>query len=107
MKRLNSVRNSECELEVVECDCGFHLGIDATYLDQVEDCVVNCPACDSTIDTSEVFPARPCETAVKLHIYLPGEYTQEGANDLLNELLGETIGVNIHEVEVRYEDDED
>lgn len=39
MKRLKSVENDQVQLEVMECDCGFHLGIDATYLVQVGDCV--------------------------------------------------------------------
>ena len=33
-------------LEVYECECGFHLGIDATYLEQVKDTVeMECPSC--------------------------------------------------------------
>ena len=30
MKRLDSVENDVVSLEVVECDCGYHMGIDAT-----------------------------------------------------------------------------
>lgn len=57
MKRLTSIENDKVQLEVVECDCGYHLGLDATYLEQVEDLVVACPNCKAEIDTSEVFPA--------------------------------------------------
>jgi len=33
-------------LEVHECDvCGFHLGVDASYLEQVGSVDVECPAC--------------------------------------------------------------
>lgn len=34
-------------IEVRECDCGFHIGIDATYLDQVGNAAVMCPSCKS------------------------------------------------------------
>lgn len=34
------------ELEVVECrTCGFHLGIDASYLEQVDGVSLDCPGC--------------------------------------------------------------
>jgi len=56
MKRLDSVENEQVQLEVVECDCGFHLGIDATYLDQVGDFVIACPNCQTKIDTAVVCP---------------------------------------------------
>lgn len=56
MKRLTSIENSRVQLEVIECDCGFHLGIDATYLDQVGDFKINCPACNKEIDTAVVLP---------------------------------------------------
>ena len=54
MRRLNSAVTEQYELEVVECDCGYHLGIDATYLLQVEDFITKCPACNVEIDTSVV-----------------------------------------------------
>jgi hypothetical protein len=56
MKRLESVENDIVQLEVVECICGYHMGIDATYLDQVGDFVTRCPSCDREIDTSLVIP---------------------------------------------------
>jgi hypothetical protein len=56
MKRLESVETDKVQLEVIECDCGFHLGIDATYLDQVGDFVISCPSCSEMIDTAEVCP---------------------------------------------------
>lgn len=33
------------ELEIVECACGFHLGVDATFLLQVGAVTVACPSC--------------------------------------------------------------
>jgi hypothetical protein len=56
MKRLNSIETDQVQLEVVECDCGFHLGLDATFLDQVGDFKINCPSCGTTIDTAVVLP---------------------------------------------------
>jgi ssDNA-binding Zn-finger/Zn-ribbon topoisomerase 1 len=38
------------ELEVVECNhCGFHLGIDASYLEQVDGVSLACPGCNITL----------------------------------------------------------
>jgi len=59
MKRLKSIENDQVQLEVVECDCGYHFGIDATYLDQVVDFRLECPACGMRVMTSEVCPEDP------------------------------------------------
>lgn len=56
-KRLKSIENDQVQLEVIECDCGFHLGLDATYLDQVGDFKILCPSCKAVIDTAVVVPA--------------------------------------------------
>ena len=32
-------------LEVYECNCGFHIGLDATYMDQVCGLTLICPCC--------------------------------------------------------------
>jgi hypothetical protein len=56
MKRLDSVENEQVQLEVCECDCGFHMGVDATYLDQVGDFKIICPSCKRIWSTKEVFP---------------------------------------------------
>jgi hypothetical protein len=52
MKRLNSIENDQVQLEVIECDCGFHIGLDATFIDQVQDFKINCPSCKAIIDTA-------------------------------------------------------
>ena len=39
-----------------ECSCGYHFGVDATYLGQVNDFKFNCPSCGEEIDTAEIFP---------------------------------------------------
>jgi len=47
---------AQVELEIVECDCGYHMGIDATYLDQVGDFATFCPSCRTVINTAELCP---------------------------------------------------
>ena len=54
MKRLKSAKHETADLEVIECNCGYHMGIDATYLDQVGDFKTNCPSCNTLIDTEKV-----------------------------------------------------
>jgi len=49
MRVLNGIETEEYVLEVIECDCGFHIGLDATYLDQVGDIDIKCPSCGETI----------------------------------------------------------
>ena len=39
------------DLEIIECGCGFHLGIDGTYLEQVGDVIIECPACQTKLNT--------------------------------------------------------
>lgn len=56
MKRLKGVETEEYSLEVIECDCGFHLGLDATYLDQIGDFITICPNCSMGIITTIVIP---------------------------------------------------
>jgi hypothetical protein len=56
MKRLKSIETEEYSLEVIECECGMHIGVDATYLLQVGDLFIYCPNCQLTIDTKEVIP---------------------------------------------------
>ncbi len=56
MTRLKSMENDKCKLEVVECTCGFHIGIDASYLTQVADVKIECPSCDRIINTEKLLP---------------------------------------------------
>lgn len=46
---------SKCEIDIIECDCGYHMGVDATFLDQVGDFKTKCPSCSLIIDTSKVY----------------------------------------------------
>jgi hypothetical protein len=56
MKRLDSIETDQVQLEVIECDCGFHVGLDFSYLDQVGEIYFKCPNCDTVIDTAEICP---------------------------------------------------
>ena len=57
MKRVSL---SKCEIEVIECDCGYHLGVDATYIDQVGHFLTRCPSCDREINT-EILDSQAIE----------------------------------------------
>ena len=35
------------ELLIIECECGFHMGLDSTYLEQVGNISITCPACNN------------------------------------------------------------
>lgn len=56
MRRLPSIETDIIQLEVVECDCGYHMGIDATFLVEVGDLKIPCPSCGAIIDTEVVCP---------------------------------------------------
>lgn len=53
MKKIGDVSTDRFSLEVIECDCGYHMGIDSSYVEQVEDAFfehpVNCPSCGAKI----------------------------------------------------------
>jgi len=46
------IDSSLTEMICIECSCGYHMGIDSTFIDQVEDFKSNCPNCENVIDTS-------------------------------------------------------
>ena len=57
MKVLDSIETDIVQLEIIECDCGFHLGIDATWLEQSGNCTgfeMNCPACNTIIEVDKL-----------------------------------------------------
>ena len=54
MKRLQSAETDEYQIEVIECDCGYHMGIDATYLIQMGDFETACPACRKILNTGDI-----------------------------------------------------
>ena len=72
MKQLKSAESNKYSLEVVECDCGFHLGIDSTWLEQSSNSAgfeLPCPACNSPIPVDQL--TKP-KTALQF-IYPKGE----------------------------------
>ena len=62
-KYICSIENDKVQLEVFECDCGFHLGLDFTYMDQVDDIKIECPSCKKIIDTSRLLDEEERRTA--------------------------------------------
>jgi len=53
MTKCITEENNKYDLEVFECTCGFHMGIDASYLEQFGDIEMDCPACSASITTKE------------------------------------------------------
>lgn len=53
MKKLKSIETDQYSLEVYECDCGFHIGLDFSYIDQMGDVCVLCPNCSENICSEE------------------------------------------------------
>lgn len=54
-KRLPSIETDTVQLEVGECDCGYHFGVDATFLDGMGDFYFECPSCGLAISTLDLF----------------------------------------------------
>jgi len=50
---MKEIKQTDAELLVIECDCGFHLGLDASYLEQVHYIKIACPSCGMVIDSRE------------------------------------------------------
>lgn len=68
MKRLNGVHNDKVELEIIECDCGYHMGIDASFVDQVDhaffDVDTHCPSCGEKIPVRDLLEMEPIEVII-------------------------------------------
>lgn len=72
MKYLNNIKTKQFQLKVWECECGFHIGLDATYLDQINNIYLTCPGCRTIthinnpnpppVKTNKVSTARHPET---------------------------------------------
>jgi len=52
-KELKPIETDEYSLCVYQCKCGFHIGLDATYLEQVGDIITICPSCKNSIQIIE------------------------------------------------------
>ena len=53
---IDEIETDKYTLAVFECDCGFHLGLDMTYLDAVDNIKIACPNCEEILDTEEFDP---------------------------------------------------
>ncbi len=45
MEWIDTINIDGVKLEVYKCSCGYHMGVDTIYLDQVGSTNVECPAC--------------------------------------------------------------
>ena len=69
MKRLDSIEEGKLQLEVIECDCGYHNTLDYSYLDQVGDVSFPCPSCGAIIDSAVLCP-EDTEDEVQEHSHI-------------------------------------
>jgi len=45
--------DDDVSLEIYECNgCGFHIGLDFTYLEQCDDIEIDCPSCGLRLSTN-------------------------------------------------------
>ncbi len=49
VKAIAYMQNERVIIEVIECSCGYHMGIDSTYLEQVDGITTWCPSCGEQI----------------------------------------------------------
>lgn len=49
MKYLGDAETDKYSLEVHECECGFHFGVDTSYLEQVGGVDFICPNCEAQL----------------------------------------------------------
>jgi len=54
MKFIEDIETNIVQLHVLECKCGYHIGIDATFLDQVGHATITCPSCEFKCSTSSI-----------------------------------------------------
>lgn len=50
------------EIEVYECECGYHQGVDATFLAQVGPATITCPSCKQVVIINDRQDATPVLT---------------------------------------------
>jgi len=52
---VQDIETDKASFEVYECTCGYHMGFDASYLDQVDGNIsAECPSCHNTIHTRTI-----------------------------------------------------
>lgn len=50
VKIIDNYDSDRCSMEVVECQCGYHLGVDASFVEQVGGITTVCPSCEFLIN---------------------------------------------------------
>jgi len=53
-KFIMDIDDEKYSMSIFQCECGFHLGLDFTYLDQCGDIQIKCPSCGEVFDTDYV-----------------------------------------------------
>lgn len=70
MKRIEGAYNDKVELEVIECDCGYHMGIDGSFVihndDAFFDIETKCPSCQKVIPVRDLLEMEPIEVVVEV-----------------------------------------
>lgn len=52
---IQDIETDTASLEVYQCGCGYHMGFDISYLEQVESVVsAECPSCKNIIQTRDI-----------------------------------------------------
>lgn len=104
MRRLNSVVTDEVQLEIGECDCGYHFGVDATFLDQVvdSDFTFNCPSCGEEIDTGELFSDEPPggAMAVLIEAIVKEKIEETESGDAIRKIAKKSAEIFLNNMEV-------
>ena len=54
MRYVESLEGKIASISVIECDCGYHLGVDSSYISQVGHIITPCPACSKMINTYKI-----------------------------------------------------
>ena len=58
MIKIGEVDNERYTLEVWECSCGYHMGFDVTYLEQIGPIKAECPSCGDFLLTEKEIKKR-------------------------------------------------
>lgn len=116
MERLEGAVTSDgtAELEVIECDCGYHMGIDASFVTHVDhaffDIETRCPACGEEIPVRELLEMEPIEVSVPVcRISYAHRDIKVTANSLYGAMLAAEDDAGNHEFaekEADYEADD-
>ena len=83
IKFIESIETDKVSMEIYECECGYHMGVDSSFLEQVSHIASICPSCEKEITISdsteevELVPMSELDKVLAEHNVKP--YTDEGA----------------------------